>query len=188
MHRWVSALIVAGCGRYGFDAIGSDATAVAGCDGGTVYVDGDGDDWGGAVATGQCDVVAGTTSNSGDCDDGDSMVNPDANDDCQRDRNCDGMLSVSVPSSCPLIQPLLDLSVAMAIPAMIALDAGVHVENLRFTAATATVTGVGPGVSVLQGTGSGPVVVFQNDGTVAQGLSGMTVTGGVCEIVGMACC
>lgn len=55
------------------------------------YVDGDGDGYGDGAATASCTKPAGMVYVSGDCDDGDSSVNPGADEICGGgDENCDG--------------------------------------------------------------------------------------------------
>ncbi len=57
----------------------------------TQYVDSDGDDYGTGTSTIDCDLLSGYAVASGDCDDGDSAVNPDAVEVCDDvDNDCDG--------------------------------------------------------------------------------------------------
>lgn len=58
-----------------------------------VYVDQDDDGWGGEEAVQSCEVLPGTSAVSGDCDDTDASVSPDAFEVCDaawRDEDCDG--------------------------------------------------------------------------------------------------
>ncbi len=56
----------------------------------TWYLDGDGDGYGGATSTDACSQPSGYESSGGDCDDGDSSVNPDAVEMCDGvDNDCD---------------------------------------------------------------------------------------------------
>jgi len=68
-------------------------------DGGTWYVDDDGDGFGedGPLTTVGCEQPAGFASNADDCDDGDPEVNPDAVERCNgRDDTCDGVIDEGV--------------------------------------------------------------------------------------------
>ena len=60
------------------------------------YVDGDSDGWGGALSHFEgngAGCSSGTTADSGDCDDADSALNPNAHDICDAiDQDCDGDL------------------------------------------------------------------------------------------------
>ncbi len=58
----------------------------------TFYVDSDGDGFGtDDTTTEACSLPAGYARDSGDCDDGDALVNPDATEVCDDiDNNCDG--------------------------------------------------------------------------------------------------
>jgi len=60
--------------------------------GGSWYADGDGDGFGDASSTSQaCEQPSGSAENSGDCDDSDAAVNPDATELCNGvDDDCDG--------------------------------------------------------------------------------------------------
>ncbi|MEC7987530.1 MAG: MopE-related protein [Myxococcota bacterium] len=73
----------------------------------TLYTDADGDGYGDDDSMVQsCSVVSGTVLVSGDCDDGDADINPDASDLCDgTDRNCDGVQSLD---SCTDCQSILD--------------------------------------------------------------------------------
>jgi len=177
--RLASILIAtAGCGRLGF----GDYCELA------AFVDDDGDGFGGErVARGECELPAGAVERGGDCDDADRDVNPDALDSCERDRSCDGVWSVNVPAGCPAIQPVIDASLTAAMPAEVQLAAGIHVENVRFRGAAVTVIGAGAGVSVLRGSGVGPVAVFLDGEGPESGLRALTITGGSCELVGTRC-
>ncbi|MGE0870123.1 MAG: right-handed parallel beta-helix repeat-containing protein [Kofleriaceae bacterium] len=170
---------LAACGRLEFDPVSS--SGVDACETGAAFFDNDRDGWGGDAAP--CGTTSGVVSTPGDCNDDSDAVHPDASDDCLGDRSCDGAWIVAVPAECPTIQAVLDAAAATGNEATVTLGAGTHVENIRFDGARVTVVGEGPGVTTLRGTGTGPVVVFANEGTIAQGVRGMTITGGVCDIV-----
>ncbi len=63
-------------------------------DASTWYADGDGDGFGSATVTQDaCDEPAGFTDAAGDCDDGDSDINPDASESCNgEDDDCNGLV------------------------------------------------------------------------------------------------
>ena len=55
------------------------------------YTDGDGDGFGDGTPTIACDAPAGSVTVDGDCDDGDSLINPDVDELCDGlDNDCDG--------------------------------------------------------------------------------------------------
>ncbi|MGE0549435.1 MAG: right-handed parallel beta-helix repeat-containing protein [Kofleriaceae bacterium] len=155
------------------------------CAGAEVFFDGDGDGWGDVQAP--CGTTAGVVERAGDCNDGDVETHPDAIDDCVGDRSCDGTWVVAVPAACPTIQLVLDASAASGESATVELAGATYVEDLRFGTARVMVEGAGPGLTIIEGTGSGPVATFDNGRTTEQGLRGLTVRGGVCEVISNVC-
>ncbi len=65
---------------------------VGAADADTFYADDDGDGWGDPDdTTAACDAPDDTVDNSGDCDDANNTINPDADEECDGvDNNCDG--------------------------------------------------------------------------------------------------
>ena len=66
-------------------------------DGITWYRDSDGDGWGGSVSTVACTEPSGYVARSGDCNDGDADISPDAIETCNEvDDDCDGSIDEGV--------------------------------------------------------------------------------------------
>jgi len=64
----------------------------------TWYADSDADGWGGDATVAACDQPDGYTSDGGDCDDGDALVNPGADEICNGvDDDCDGFIDDEDP-------------------------------------------------------------------------------------------
>ena len=135
------------------------------------FEDLDGEGWG-AEAVEVCGPSSGTVEVNGDCDDTDPQVHPSAGEVCDGvDTDCDGQVAEArVPQDYATVQEALD-----AEEPWICLDEGVFGEDLVLPATPVHVQGRGAGLSVVEGSGEGPVIRGQD--SVAR-LEGLTLSGG----------
>ena len=83
------------CGEETCNGVDDDCDGQVDEAGGQWFADGDGDGFGVEAVDGACDAPpAGATEQSGDCDDGDAAIHPDAQELCDEadvDEDCDGL-------------------------------------------------------------------------------------------------
>jgi len=134
-------------------------------DAGVWYLDSDGDGFGFEPAEG-CEQPSDTTEKSGDCDDSDASVHPDADEVCfdEVDNDCDGAID-ETDAGCTLLEvsggDCFDLAVALGSPTS---KVEVQVTVLSGVTITCSTTSL-PALS----TGSlpeGSRVLLVNDGTI----------------------
>ena len=149
-------------------------------DGDALYRDSDGDGWGDAeVSQPFCGAEEGWTVMIGDCDDTDGDIYPSAEEQCDgTDRDCDGVVDFghSVPHHHATVQDALD---AVGAGAHVCLAAGTWSEDLVMPVHDVVLEGMeGSASTIIEGTGSGPVVTIVSGPTTATRLQGLTITGG----------
>lgn len=179
------------------DGFGDPAAPLTSCDAGGVTNDGDCDDadaalhpetvWtpdvdgdGFGALVGRvlsCTSPGGTmTRRGGDCDDADPEVRPGAPERCNGvDNDCDGAIGegLRVPEDYASINAALHAAPGHS---RVCVGAGTFVEDLVMVWPV-SVEGLGPGVTVLQGTGVRSVVRM-NVGNGTARVQGMTIRGG----------
>ncbi len=115
-----------------------------------------------------------------DCDDSDPEVNPAAEENaCNRvDDDCDGVqhMPIHVPESFSSIQDAISYA---SDGETICVAPGVYTENLSFDGKDVHVIGTeGPEATLIDGSGGGPVAIFDDSETHAAVLAGFTLSHG----------
>ncbi len=153
------------------------------------YPDADGDGYGDAAGTAvmRCKAPPGFVADATDCDDTTPLSFPDAREICDgRDGDCDGVFDddchgcdLTVPDDHATLQAAVDAALG---DERICVRAGTYLETLDLLGKAVHLVGIdGPGATILDGGGAGPVVSMVNGegrGTVIQGF---TVTGGIAD-------
>lgn len=137
----------------------------------TFFADMDGDGFGEPTSTVEaCSATTGYVSNYIDCDD-DDPTEPVVVDGSAGSTGGDGTLS----SPLSTVQAGIDKATAC-----VAVLPGTYYEGIDFHGAAVEVSSVdGPWVTILNGSGAGPVVSFQTGESAESVLRGFTVTNGV---------